>query len=59
LCIGPVALRYPMGALALEPDLPSRLLGLSAAIASGVLGGIVPAVRAVRMPLVEAIGGRT
>lgn len=59
LAIGAVSLRYPMGALSLAPDARSRLLGLSAALASGVLGGIVPAVRAVRIPLVEAIGGRT
>lgn len=56
--IGSVSLRYPMGALQLEPDLPSRAIGLSAALVSGLLGGIVPAVRAVRIPLVEAIGGR-
>jgi putative ABC transport system permease protein len=59
LAIGDVSMRYPMGALALTPDLPSRLIGLGAALASGVVGGIVPAVRAVRIPLVEAIGGRT
>ncbi len=59
LAIGDVSLRYPMGALLLEPDAPSRVLGLGAALASGVLGGIVPAVRAVRIPLIEAIGGRT
>lgn len=59
MVIGSVSLRYPMGALAIEPDLQSRSLGLLAALVSGVLGGIVPAVRAVRIPLVEAIGGRT
>lgn len=58
LGIGAVSLRYPMGALLLEADLPSRAIGLGAALASGLLGGIVPAVRAVRIPLVEAIGGR-
>ena len=59
MVIGSVSLRYPMGALAIEPDLQSRSFGLLAALVSGVLGGIVPAVRAVRIPLVEAIGGRT
>jgi putative ABC transport system permease protein len=59
LAIGAVPLRYPMGALLLEPDLPSRAIGIGAALVSGALGGIVPAVRAVRVPLVEAIGGRT
>lgn len=59
LAIGAVSLRYPMGALTLEPDAQSRLLGLGAALASGLLGGIVPAMRAVRLPLVEALGGRS
>ncbi len=59
LAVGDLSLRYPMGALALVPDPGSRALALLAALASGVVGGIVPAVRAVRIPLVEAIGGRT
>jgi putative ABC transport system permease protein len=59
LLVGDVAIRYPMGALRLEPELVSRALGLAAALASGMLGGLLPAVRAVRIPLVEAIGGRT
>jgi putative ABC transport system permease protein len=58
LGIGDVSLRYPMGAMLLQADLTSRAIGLSAALISGLLGGIVPAVRAVRLPLVEAIGGR-
>lgn len=58
LGLGDIALRYPMGALRLSPDLDSRWIGLFAALASGLLGGIVPAVRAVRIPLVEALGGR-
>jgi putative ABC transport system permease protein len=58
MAIGSVSLRYPMGALLLEADLTSRAIGLGAALVSGLLGGIVPAVRAVRLPLVEAIGGR-
>ncbi|MEZ6038783.1 MAG: ABC transporter permease [Planctomycetota bacterium] len=59
LGIGAVSLRYPMGALLLEPDLSSRAVGLGAAIVSGLIGGLVPAIRAVRIPLVEAIGGRS
>ncbi len=59
LAIGDVSMRYPMGALSLHPDAGSRLLGLGSSLASGVIGGIVPAVRAVRIPLIEAIGGRT
>lgn len=58
LWIGSLPLRYPMGALQIEADLESRSVGLAAALASGLLGGIVPALRAVRIPLVEAIGGR-
>lgn len=58
LGVGAVSLRYPMGALLLEADPWSRAIGLGAALASGLLGGLVPAVRAVRLPLIEAIGGR-
>lgn len=58
LAIGSVSLRYPMGALMLELDVAARGAGLLAALASGLLGGILPAVRAVRVPLLEAIGGR-
>lgn len=58
LAIGEVPLRYPMGALLLQADMPSRAFGLGAALASGLLGGIVPALRAVRIPLIEALGGR-
>ena len=58
LAIGAVSLRYPMGALLLEADLWSRATGLGAALVSGLLGGIAPAIRAVRIPLIEAIGGR-
>ena len=47
-----------MGALALEPDLANRAIGLGAALVSGLLGGIVPAVRAVRIPLIDALGGK-
>ncbi|MFO1076165.1 MAG: ABC transporter permease [Planctomycetota bacterium] len=59
LAIGSVALRYPMGALALEPHLGNRATGLGAALVSGLLGGIVPAVRAVRLSLIEALGGKS
>ena len=58
LLIGSVSLRYPMGALALEPEIGNRAIGLAAAVLSGLLGGIVPAVRAVRLPLIEALGGK-
>jgi putative ABC transport system permease protein len=58
LAFGDLSLRYPMGALLLHADQNSRALGLGAALSSGLLGGIVPAVRAVRLPLSEALGGR-
>lgn len=59
LAIGDVSLRYPMGAILLQPDVGSRTVGLAAALVSGLLGGIVPAWRALRIPLSEAISGRT
>ncbi|MCZ6788283.1 MAG: ABC transporter permease [Planctomycetota bacterium] len=58
LLVGEVSLRFPMGAFTMELDGPRRALGLFAALASGLLGGIVPALRAVRIPLVDAIGGK-
>lgn len=58
MAIGDVPLRYPMGALSLHADLGSRSIGFAAALSCGLAGGIVPAWRAVRIPLVEAIGGR-
>jgi ABC-type lipoprotein release transport system permease subunit len=58
LAIGSVSIRFPMGAFTLELDVPRRGLGLAAALASGLLGGLVPAWRAVRMPLTEALGGK-
>jgi len=59
LACGDITLRYPMGALRLRADIDSRALGLTAALISGLLGGIVPSWRAVRLPLIEAISGRT
>ncbi len=58
LAIGSWSLRYPMGALQLQADVTSRALGVAGALLSGLLGGIAPAWRAVRLPLVEALGGR-
>ena len=58
LAIGDIPLRFPMGAFTLDLDVSRRALGLGAALASGVLGGIVPAWRAVRIPLVDALGGK-
>jgi ABC-type lipoprotein release transport system permease subunit len=58
LLIGNVSIRFPMGAFTLELDASRRALGLGAALLSGLLGGIVPAWRAVRIPLVDALGGK-
>jgi putative ABC transport system permease protein len=58
IAIGEIPLRFPMGAFTLEPDLPRRGLGLAAALSAGVLGGLVPAMRAVQIPLVDALGGK-
>ncbi|MBK8975587.1 MAG: ABC transporter permease [Planctomycetes bacterium] len=58
VAIGGWSLRYPMGALQLDADLASRALGLGGALLSGLLGGLAPALRAVRMPLPDALGGR-
>jgi ABC-type lipoprotein release transport system permease subunit len=57
--LGEVALRFPMGAFTLDLGGPMRFLGLLSALAAGFLGGLVPAVRAVRLPLPDALGGKT
>jgi len=58
LAVGTVPMRFPMGAFALELDVPRRALGLGAALAAGIVGGLVPAVRAVRMRLPDALAGK-
>jgi len=58
LWIGELPLRFPMGAFRIDLDLPQRAIGLAAAMIAGFLGGLVPALRAVRVPLVDAIGGK-
>ena len=58
LAIGDLSIRFPMGAFTLEPDLPRRALGLGSALVAGFAGGLVPAWRAVRVPLVEALQGK-
>ena len=56
--VGEVPLRYPLGAFYVDLGSAVRFLGLCAAFAAGLLGGIVPAWRAVRLPLPDALGGR-
>jgi putative ABC transport system permease protein len=59
LWIGDVPIRFPMGAFRIGLDLPQRAFGLAAALLAGIIGGLVPAWRAVRMPLVDALGGKS
>lgn len=56
---GDVPLRFPMGAFFLDLSPTVRLMGLGAVLVAGFVGGLVPALRAVRMPLPDALGGRT
>lgn len=58
LLVSDVPIRFPMGAFRLEFDVAHRGIGLIAALVSGFLGGCVPAYRAVRLPLVDALGGK-
>ncbi|MEM8885569.1 MAG: FtsX-like permease family protein [Planctomycetota bacterium] len=58
LAVGDLPIRFPMGAFRIELAMPQRALGLAAALVAGTLGGVVPAWRAVRMPLVDALGGK-
>jgi ABC-type lipoprotein release transport system permease subunit len=55
---GEVALKFPNGAFFLDLSAPVRLTGLGAALLAGVLGGLLPALRAGRMPLVDALGDK-
>jgi putative ABC transport system permease protein len=55
---GEVPLKFPMGAFYLDMSPAIRLAGLCAALAAGVIGGIMPAIRAIRMPLKDALEGR-
>jgi putative ABC transport system permease protein len=55
---GEVPLKFPMGAFYLDLSTPVRFTGLGAALVAGLLGGLIPALRAVRMPLVDALGDK-
>lgn len=50
-----LAVRFTMGAFALRLDGVSLLFGLSAGLLIGVLGSIPPALRALRMPVVDGL----
>lgn len=55
---GEIPLKFPMGAFYLDLSPQVRLAGLAAALAIGLIGGLIPAWRAIRMPLVDALGGK-
>lgn len=55
---GEVPLKFPMGAFYLDLSPTIRLAGLASALLAGLIGGLVPALRAVRMPLPDALGGK-
>ena len=55
---GEVPLKFPMGAFYLNLSPGVRLAGLGAALAAGIVGALLPAWRAVRMPLPDALGGK-
>ena len=52
-----IPLRFPLGAFFVDLGSGIRFLGLAAALAIGLLGGLVPAMRAVRTPPPDALGG--
>lgn len=56
--VGEFPLRFPLGAFFVDLASSARFVGLGAAAAVGLLGGLVPALRAVRMPLPDALGGK-
>ncbi|MDF1699630.1 MAG: ABC transporter permease [Planctomycetota bacterium] len=55
---GEVPLKFPMGAFYLDLSPTIRLAGLGSAMLAGLIGGLVPAWRAIRMPLPDALGGK-
>lgn len=55
---GEIPLKFPMGAFYLDLSPTIRLAGLGSAMLAGLLGGFIPAWRAIRMPLPDALGGK-
>ena len=56
--VGEVPLRFPAGAFFLDVGSGVRFLGLFAALGAGLVGGLVPAWRAIRLTLTDALGGK-
>jgi len=55
LLINGVAVRFTMGAFSLQIDTVSLLIGSGVGILLGLLGAIPPALRALRLPIVEGL----
>jgi putative ABC transport system permease protein len=47
--------RFTMGAFALRIDGPSILAGCAVGLLLGVVGALPPAIRALRMPIVDSL----
>ncbi len=56
--VGEIALRFPSGAFRLDLGGGVRLVGFLAALGAGLFGGLVPAIRALRLPITDALGGK-
>jgi putative ABC transport system permease protein len=56
--VGEIARRFPAGAFFLDVGSGVRFVGLLAAFGAGLLGGLVPAWRAIRLSLVDSLGGK-
>jgi ABC-type antimicrobial peptide transport system permease subunit len=53
--INGTAVRFTMGAFALRIDSTAVLVGCGVGIAMGLIGAIPPAIRALRMPIVDGL----
>jgi ABC-type lipoprotein release transport system permease subunit len=53
--INGMAVRFTMGAFALRVDSMAILIGCGVSLLLGFLGALYPAVRALRMPIVEGL----
>ena len=56
--VGDFSLRFPMGALEVRSETSIRAATLGAVLLSSAVGAVIPAVRAARQPLPDALAGR-